>query len=198
LFSDLDWRGNENEVSFLFDGQFYKVSVKQSGAAGVKLALRCPPWGRLHCSKPAQKKDGYLALDAPLRQGESAEIAFEYDARILMDDGKTIAPESLTDAPVEGVLRYGPWIMGVDEQDDPRFFGEPWDENIVYLPARVGVVGDAALIAGIHKPNQAIACGYVHGGFPDLQKTVLSPMGQITLRRDPTTFAARLRFQRQP
>lgn len=198
LFSDLNWKGDGNEASFLFDGQFYKISVKQTGAAGVRIALRCPPWGRLHCSRPAQEKDGYLVLDSPLRQGESAEIAFKYDARILFDDGKTITPEFLTDSPIEGILLYGPWIMGVDEQDDPQFFGEPWDENIVYLPAQVGVPGDAVSSPGIHKPNQAIACGYRHGGFPDLEKTALTPIGQITLRRDQTTFAARLRFQRQP
>ena len=198
LFSDLDWRGDDNEVTFLFDGQTYRATAKKAGASGVPLAFRCPPWGRIHCSRPAAEKDGYLVLDAPLPQGESAEITFEYDARILTADGKTVQPEQLTDTPVEGVLQYGPWIMGVDELGDPQFYGEPWDANVVYLQAQVDAGGASARVPGIDKPIAAIACGYRHGGYPDLQKTVLSPMGQITLRRTQTTFAARLRFQRQP
>ena len=96
------------------------------------------------------------------------------------------------------VLFYGPWIMGVDELRDLQFFGEPWDENVVYLPAEVGVPGAALTHAGIHKPNHEIACGYRHGGFHDLEKTVLTPMGQVTLHPGQTTFAARLRYQRPP
>ena len=122
-------------------------------------------------------------------------LEFEYLPRIRVNSGEMIPPAQLTDSPVDGVLFYGPWIVGVDETLDPLFYGEPWMENVLYLPSKPEVrpSGGGALAI----PQAHISCMYQHGGFPDIQSVTLRPISERSMHEQ-STFAVRLPYRKMP
>ncbi len=143
------------------------------------------------CDVSSHVDGEYLVPQATLHTGDGLAIHMELATRLLKRDGSTITPDQLTGEPTEAVLLRGPWILGANEVDAPLFYGEPWQENRVLLPATVS--GQWGSTEPLAIPAARVACTYIHGGYPDPQHVVLEPLSEAT-RHEPATFAVWLRY----
>ncbi|MFA6243308.1 MAG: beta-L-arabinofuranosidase domain-containing protein, partial [Candidatus Hydrogenedentales bacterium] len=176
-----------------------RIHVDKSPAQGISLAVRIPKWianegifkGEVALSN---HRDGdYLYLNDPLTQGADIELRFDYRVELIKRDGTRIDPSQLAKEPIEAVVQYGPWLLGVDEHFDPLYLSEPWMDNVVIFPANVSIPEESAespmSINGAH-----VRCDYVHGGYPDVQKVTLRPLSERTLH-EPRAFITWLKVR---
>jgi hypothetical protein len=140
--------------------------------------------------------EGYLTLERIWEGNDVIEVDWNYAVRLVKQDGAVVR-QALTENPVKGALFYGPWLLGVNEELDPYFHGEPWRENVIWLPASierpkapVGPEGDPRIVEDAH-----LVVNYRHGGFPDPCTVTLRPVSEQTPYRQPmvTTW---LNFQK--
>jgi DUF1680 family protein len=96
------------------------------------------------------------------------------------------------DAGLVEIMR-GPWILGVDEQDFPTFFDEPFVQNRILLPVHGGddAVG-ARNAAPFAVPVAHLRLDYLPGGYPVQPQTVtLRPIAEQTTVADDTAWVFR-------
>ena len=195
LFLDVLWSDATRSIA-LEQGA---ITVKKAPDEGMRVAVRRPAWAeevKVTLNGNAietSEEDGYLILDNPLHTGDRAEISFDLERRIVKRNGTALSLDQLSDKPVEGALYCGPWLLGVDEADNPQFFGEPWVENQVLLPPQAK--GGAASTDPLVVPAAHMSCQYVHDGFPGKHPLALRPISERTTH-GPVTFAAWLKCRR--
>jgi len=201
LFLDAVWSDGTRAFTFERGPSPYAfvARVDKAPENGVSLAVRKPGWAERMTvtanGKPIDttESDGYVMPSRRLKPGERVEVEFVYQARLLTRDGQTLGLDQVTDKPVEAALYYGPWLLGVDEADNPMFFGEPWMGNEIYLPDKLkGAQGSPHLLS---LPCAQLVCEYVHGGFPEKLSVTLRPFSEYSLH-EPTAFGVWLKYRR--
>jgi hypothetical protein len=125
-----------------------------------------------------------LTTEHQFKAGDAMEFQLYCLFQFMGRDGKIIAQDKIpTDASQEVAIFYGPRLMGIDAARDPMFHGEPFAENVLFLPATAklydAVTHDAqpesALLAGPRIPLT-----YKHDGFTDPGKVTLRPISELT------------------
>lgn len=139
-----------------------------------------------------EDQDGYVLPDGAFHQGDVVGVFFDLTTRLVRRDGTTLALDALADAPVEAAMFRGPWLLGVNEADDPLFYGEPWQDNVILLPDIVH--GQSSGTELLTLPLARVDCAYIHGGYPDRQHVTLQPLSEGT-RHEPATFAVWLKYR---
>jgi hypothetical protein len=206
LFTDVVWTDGPRKITVETraapNGNLNTtIAVQKTNKDGLKISVRRPAWtnrvvARINGRTSAfNEHAGYLTFSKTLKRGDRIEIACEPRCEIVKRDGTRLAIEALSAEPVEGVLRCGPWLMGVDEADNPMFFGEPWRGNRVFLSGKVRV--EAAAKGLLEKNHLHVPCEYTHEGFPGSQELILRPISERA-GHDPCSFAVWLKYSRQP
>ena len=166
----------------------FKIIVTQASAEQQTIAIRKPSWIeeatiRLNGREiPVEVVNGYFATTREWEAGDTIAIDCSYKMKLLTRDGKTLSPEQLTATPVNAALYYGPWLLGVDEDLDPFFHGEPWRSNTIQLSS--AIKGSEAYEAPEHPmiiQDAHLNVAYTHGGFPDPCRVTLRPITEQTL-----------------
>jgi hypothetical protein len=91
---------------------------------------------------------------------------------------KSVKVNEVTDQ-VRGVLRYGPYIMAVDNKTGFTFLAEP-NDNLIYIntlatdPEETGYHGEPHLTAW-----------YKHEGYPSPSVVLLKPVSEMTFDGHP-------------
>jgi len=206
LFVDVLWADGARKIAVEAranpDGTLCTaITIDEAPEEGVKIAARKPAWARKVAARvnrrtsTALERDGYLTFDRAFKSGDHIELICGPRCEIVKRDGTRLAPEQLTSQPVEAALLMGPWLMGVDEADDPMFFGEPWGGNQVMLSRQVRT--EAATNGAFSKGHLHVPCEYIHEGFPGTHELVLRPISERT-GHDPVTFTVWLKYSRKP
>jgi hypothetical protein len=200
LFQDCDWSDGEIGLS-LAQGAivqrpqpaaFFTVSVRKADGKPRILALRQPSWSRPIVlalnGKPIEAKaaGGYAQVERVWQAGDKIEVQFPSLLRLVLRDGRVVPPNALGDQAVEAALHWGPWLMGVDEHHDALFFGEPWEDNLIFLPQSPAVVSLRSL------PQLDVS--YTHGGFTAVEHVTLRPISEMA-RHEQAIFAVWLRYR---
>lgn len=189
----LDWKianGNSPQLS---------VTVEKAPADGVRLAVRKPYWASAYqfvvvgANVTATEQNGYLTLGRSLEDGDQVNIAFTCHARIVKRDGGLITLDQLGKDPVQGALFYGPWLLGVDQADNPLYFGEPMAKNCVYLPPELASDDTAGAAGQLAVPCAHVKCAYQHDGFPGVHAITLRPVSECSAH-GPAPFAIWLNY----
>ena len=146
LFLDAEWEGDGLQLSLRqrpLSPLQSRLTADVRAANGTTLALRRPSWAeavRVSVNgAPARSTevDGYLRLERAPKAGDRIEALFDHRVLVETRDGRRLSPSQLG-AGVEGLLAVGPLLYGVDDGQEPLFFGEPWlAGNVVQLPARL-------------------------------------------------------------
>lgn len=180
----------------------FRVVVEQAPSGARFIAIRKPSWATdvtVRINRDVVEpvvNEGYLTLERIWEGNDVIEVDWNYAVRLVKQDGAVVR-QALTENPVKGALFYGPWLLGVNEELDPYFHGEPWRENVIWLPASierpkapVGPEGDPRIVEDAH-----LVVNYRHGGFPDPCTVTLRPVSEQTPYRQPmvTTW---LNFQK--
>ena len=148
LFQDCDWSDGEISLSLaqgaivqrLQPAASFTISVRKADGKPRILALRQPSWSRPMVlalnGKPIQATavGGYAQVERVWQAGDKIEVQFPSLLRLVLRDGRVVPPNALGDQAVDAALHWGPWLMGVDEHHDALFFGEPWEDNVIFLP----------------------------------------------------------------
>jgi len=106
--------------------------------------------------------------------------------RLVLRDGRVVPPNALGDQAVDAALHWGPWLMGVDEHHDALFFGEPWEDNVIFLP-------QSPSIGSLRRLPQ-LDVSYTHGGFTGVERVTLRPISEMA-RHEQAIFAVWLRYR---
>ena len=204
LFLDAQWDDGARGVTVATNptntgNAFCTISIDRAPDAGIALRIRKPSWASAMSLSSkgnpvaAHEEAGCLIPEKALLQGDRLDVSMELAARLLLRDGSTRTLAQLTDEYTEAALFYGPWLLGVNESDDPLFFGEPWIDNVVALPETLQ--GASANTGPLTIPRAHITCDYVHGGYPDPQQVTLQPLSEGT-RHEPAAQAVWLRYRK--
>jgi len=202
LFLDAAWSDGEMALSLaqraIVQGPqpaaFFTVSVGKAPAEARTLALRQPSWSRPLLltlnGKPIQAKaaGGYALVERIWQAGDRLEVRFPCLLRLILRDGRVVPSKALGSQAVDAALYWGPWLMGVDENPDALFFGEPWEDNLIFLPESpsIGPLRRTAL------PQLTVS--YTHGGFPGIEHVTLRPISEMA-HHEQAIFAVWLRYR---
>jgi DUF1680 family protein len=192
LFEDVDFGGKLATLSVRRSP--FGVECRFAGRFDGTLALRRPSWARgmdlsLNGQRlESQAGDALLRITRTFAKGDVVAARFEYRTRLVTLDGREIEPAQLGSTPTRAALYCGPWLMAVDEQVDPYFFGEPWPDNVVTLPP--DLAPRASKAGRVH-----LAVAYEHGGFPGVLPVTLRPIGE-TPADEQKTLAWSLNYRR--
>lgn len=207
LFQDCDWSNGEISLSLAAGtvvqrpqpAASFSVTVRKADAKPRILALRQPSWsGPLALTlngKPIEAKaaGGYAQVERVWQAGDRIEADFPCLLRLVLRDGRVLSPGALGTQPVEAALHWGPWLMGVDEHDDALFFGEPWEDNLIFLPESPSI-GPLRRLAGRPTALPQLTVSYTHGGFPGIEHAALRPISEMA-RHEQAIFAVWLRYR---
>ena len=165
---------------------------------GFALAIRKPAWAQACAvtlngkAERASESGGWLSLKRDWKQGDVVEVRYRIEARLERRDGSTLQLSALGSEPVEAALFHGPFLLGVHESRDPKFFARPWswggaNENLLHMPGK-------RIVAKVAGP--AYRFRYRHGGWPGEDTAGLYPIAVETSDAAQQTLAVWLTFQR--
>jgi DUF1680 family protein len=203
LFEELDWKKEGWALSLRARGMNTKgkwvchLMVKATG--GIRqFAIRQPCWAdpihlRLNGGAiPSEVRDGYVLVSRDWKVNDQLEIQLHCLPRFQLRDGRMVKLEEFPSGVSEAALHLGPWLMGVDEADEPLFFGEPWPGNTLELPFSILPIQS---IPTIPAALPQIDFSYVHEGFFGQEKVTLNPIRDYGLRPQ-RILAVWLRFRK--
>lgn len=176
------------------------VEVREAAFEPQGLSVRRPAWAastlvRFGGTLISRPPGPYVSFHRPWRAGETLELVFAHASRLETRDRRAVAGPSALPADAEALLFVGPWLMAVDDGDDPAFFSEPWaSENTVTLPASLAATETTEGGGRFADPSRHLRLTYVHGGFPGAQPVTLRPLSEAT-GRPPGTVATWLRYR---
>ena len=164
------------------------LTVIQSAGRQLTLCLRQPAWASaLEVSLNQHPLAGtttndYLQLHRTWQRGDTLTVHYPLLTRLV----------PLPQDKAHVGIRCGPWILGVDQQHDPRFFDEPFEQNQLLLPAETGnqelklkTVAEASTVAPRSVPVAHRQLRYLPGGYPMEPQTVtLRPIAEATSLAD--------------
>jgi DUF1680 family protein len=84
------------------------------------------------------RKGDYVLLERKWKKGDVVEMSFFVRSVLQLRDGSRIRLDEARSESVEAALFHGPWLMGISENDDPLFYGEPWPGNTLMIPKAAG------------------------------------------------------------
>ena len=163
----------------------YQVVIADIKNPQQSLSFRKPAWAAAmsvsqgNATVEASSEDTYVTLTEPMKRGDTITVAFTYRQMILTEEGKKIALEEVGKRSVQGILQYGPYLMGVDGHVDPTFEAEP-SSNVVFAGSLEPVAAD---LESVVRSNVAMTAQYQHGGYPSQLSTWLMPIAQQTFTR---------------
>ena len=119
------------------------------------------------------------------KAGDTMEIHLACPLRLQDRTGRVFEVEGLDATnPVEAALFVGPWLLGVDAGLNPMFHGEPYRDNLLFLPGAEGL-SNAITFQDAGSPlaqGPRLTLTYRHGGFPDVYTVTLTPVSEQTPR----------------
>jgi hypothetical protein len=186
LFEDLDWSRDGTGFSMRASdvapgGEIgFKVDFSGDSTRKMPLLIRKPSWAAQIALNwngspvEASRQAGHLKLERGWNKGDRLEVRFRCGARFFLRDGRALSIDQLPAGTTQAALYFGPWLMGVDEQQDPFFFGEPWNSNVIELPPRWAPTPGPREGGGLSLP--LIPVKYTHGGFTGFEEVTLRPV----------------------
>lgn len=200
LFLDLDWSDGPWQVQVRRTAEGAEVSILQAAPDTSMVAVRQSSWaGPLALAVngtavAGEAAAGYLEVRRAWKAGDVLSVRMPMQARLLKRDGSTVLPAALGSDPVEAVLLYGPWLLGVDATFDPMFLGEPWQGNVISLPQALKADMPGATSAPLEVPGAHFTVSYIHDGFPEPCTVTLRPFSEQTAH-DQNAFTVWLKYR---
>ena len=169
------------------------LTVTKADKAEHILSIRQPVWASALKIKLNRQiitgiaKTGAVEIQRRWQKGDKLTVQYVLRTRLLPK------PQDATRV----AIWHGPWLLGVNEQNEPTFFDEPMEKNRVFLPA-VAANGDLLLkpIVETSKnpvpftaPAAHLALPYLPGGYlAQPQTATLRPIAEHTAVADSTPW----------
>lgn len=169
------------------------LTVTKSEGRQLALCLRQPAWASAlevslnHRPLTGTATNDYLEIHRAWKRGDTLTIRYPLLTRLV----------PLPQDPARVGIMCGPWLLGVDQQHDPRFFDEPFEQNRILLPVRADhhelkleAVAEASTVAPFSVPVAHRRLRFLPGGYPVQPQTVtLRPIAEETSLADGVAWA---------
>jgi DUF1680 family protein len=160
------------------------LTVTESDGRELALRLRQPGWASAlelelnHRPLTGNTTADGLEIRRAWKHGDTLTIHYPLRTRLVADS---------QNAGRVAIVR-GPWFLGVNNQQTPTFFDEPFDQNRILLPARNGnnevqfeMIAEKSKAAPFTVPVAHLLLNYLPGGYPVQRQTViLCPIAEHT------------------
>jgi DUF1680 family protein len=188
LYQDADWSDGRVGIEarsrgLSEDGSFgFQIRVTDAPSVKFTLALRRPSWtDSMQCGVNGETVRGnllkdYIHLDRIWKKGDVVELNLACRAVLQQRDGSRVRLDGIGSEPAEAAFFYGPWLMGISENDEPLFYGEPWPGNVLFIPSK----GQSPVNANGGQGTMTLE--YQHDGFPGRQRVTLRPVRDFGLQ----------------
>jgi len=143
------------------------------------LSIRMPAWGEFFSvqindqSIDSNIRNGYLALSSVPKMGDRINLALRFKTTLVNEKNEEV---EFNGSRVAGILKHGPYLMGVDDRIDPTFNAEPHG-NVVLTNS---LQPTTANMQDIFISDVALTATYQHGGFPSRLQTIMIPVAEQT------------------
>jgi len=167
-----------NEFPVLFQIKFIKITDK-------KIYIRKPEWiNQIDIFKNGQNVE-YSIVDKYIIFNESikSEDVIQIGLGLRTCLSTIIDCETVHDSRFTGLLKYGPYLMGIDDDIDPTYTAEP-NNNQVIFPT-IKIPENYIIYKGFKKPLYQTA-DYHHGGFPSTLQTTFRPIKDLAFEKRAT------------
>ncbi|MEI8291476.1 MAG: beta-L-arabinofuranosidase domain-containing protein [Verrucomicrobiota bacterium] len=169
------------------------LTVTKADKTEYSLSIRQPVWASALVIKLNRQiitgvaKTEAVEIQRRWQKGDRLTVQYVLRTRLLTkpQDASRVA------------IWHGPWLLGVNEQNEPTFFDEPMEKNHVLLPA-VAANGDLLLKTIIEKSKKSVpftapaahlALPYLPGGYlAQPQTATLRPIAEHTAVADSTSW----------
>ncbi len=178
--------GNQVKISLIDrKDNLFKYRLKLNLNSELRIGIRIPQWADVEeCM--VEKKDisanlsnGYIITDGPFDQ-VTIDITLKYKMTLIDKSRNSFSIEQLRDGTVTGVLKYGPYLMGIDDAADPEFTAEP-NDNIIYIDTITPIIGKDD-----NPMNEFyLSADYRHSGFPSKLSATLRPISSLSFEKRP-------------
>lgn len=166
----------------------YSLVIDSCKKTSTRIALRIPSWTKdisltLNGHEiSSTKENGYLLLDRIWTKGDSLKISLDYQLKLITPDRQTYIIAELPANIKKAAIRYGPYLLSVDDGFSSSFLAEPSGRNVIYLPANKM---DTSSPTPLSSNTSNVADGYLefsysHEGYYTKGKVILRPMSEVT------------------
>jgi len=194
-------------INFFLSGEYYAenlaIKTHRTGGQGgtfnyhidwltvseneCTLVIRHPSWAEtievIINEKPelTSSDPGAISIKRVWAKGDRITLKIQPKVKILNSENKEITIDQLS-TPQKVALFIGPWLVGVNAMENPMFHGEPYSDNIIFLPATVQELKQQIHFDDeIRSPLQSgprFTLPYRHSGFSELCKVTLTPISE--------------------
>ena len=167
----------------------YNLVIDSCGNSEQVIALRAPSWasstnvlvnGKESAEKPV---DGYIQLKQAWKKGDEITIDFAYKLQLVTFDRKIIPVAEMPEKLSQTALRYGPYLMSVDNVYSLPFMSEISTDNIIYLQEKELAGGNpekATAPVASNLGEAYLQMDYKHEGYNSTGKVTMRPMSEVT------------------
>ncbi len=196
LLLDADYSDDSISISLSRKGyedgfHDYELHIIKATSIEKPLMIRKPSWAdeavvlingvKKECNVSAD----WVSIAEDIGNGDRITLKLKYATRVIAD-GKELRINEI-DAPVSGVLCYGPNIMAVDNKTGYTFLAEP-DNNEISINTFINSTEDPGLNDGVISSsvsNNYLTARYRHDGYPSNLKVILRPVSEMTFDGHP-------------
>jgi len=166
----------------------YNIEIDSCGNLEQVLALRVPSWSsRTTISindKAANVKpeNGYIHLKRVWKKGDHLSVNLTYKLQMVTFDRKTFSLAEMPNKLSKAALRYGPYLMSVDDGYNAPFMAEPSDGNVIYLLEKELAEGkvEKAIAPSSSLGEAYLQFDYKHEGYYAIGKVKMRPMSEVS------------------
>jgi len=165
----------------------YDIDWLKTPTGEWTLAIRHPSWAETieviidNTPEFTSSKPGTVTVKRVWEAGNKVQMKIQPRVRFVNTELKEIPYEQLSNLQKIAIF-VGPWLMGINSVENPMFHGEPYGDNIIFLPndfqelQQKIVFTDEARFPLQSGPHLTVP--YQHSGFSEPCEVIFSPVSE--------------------
>lgn len=165
----------------------YDIDWLKTPTGEWTLAIRHPSWAETieviidNTPEFTSSKPGTVTVKRVWEAGNKVQMKIQPRVRFVNTELKEIPYEQLSNLQKIAIF-VGPWLMGINSVENPMFHGEPYGDNIIFLPndfqelQQKIVFTDEARFPLQSGPRLTVP--YQHSGFSEPCEVIFSPVSE--------------------
>ena len=165
----------------------YDIDWLKTPTGEWTLAIRHPSWAETieviidNTPEFTSSKPGTVTVKRVWEAGNKVQMKIQPRVRFVNTELKEIPYEQLSNLQKIAIF-VGPWLMGINSVENPMFHGEPYGDNIIFLPndfqelQQKIVFTDEARFPLQSGPRLTVP--YQHSGFSEPCEVTFSPVSE--------------------
>jgi DUF1680 family protein len=174
-------------------GGHYVLEVRQAAKGKRTIAVRKPEWAEAVRADidgrgiESAVRDGYLIFDRVWKRGEKLNLSIDYRMTFIRkSDRKEFGLKEIDNSELTAALRYGPYLMSIDDGFQPLYVASPsWDNKILLEEKGFPIKPRGTIKRNYNTEVEEayLLFHYIHWGMYGRHDVVMRPMSESTFQR---------------